>query len=155
MWAVPWQTHTRGKTKFQVTMLFCRSFQKPQPVPWDWVPALANWLCDLGHIIGVYSFIHSWDTLNLKTLEAPKSFCSFWRHPSSLSTSQILSPVLTSLNLVPLLSDATLGVRGLWGLWKTVVLLQLLCRVRLFAAPWTVARWVLRSFTISWSLPEQ
>ena len=67
-----------------------------------------------------YMFIHLFtltcDTLNLEILDAPNSFCSFWRHPSSLSTSQILSPVLTSFNLIPLLSDATLGVRGLWGL---------------------------------------
>ena len=89
-----------------------------------------------------YMFIHLFtltrDTLNLEILDTPNSFCSFWRHPSSLSTSQILSPVLTSFNLIPLLSDATLGARGLWGLWKTAVVVQLLCRVRLFTTPWTV-----------------
>ena len=58
VWAMPWQTHARRKTRFQATILF-RSFQQPQPAPWGWVPALANWLCDLGHIIYVYSFIHT------------------------------------------------------------------------------------------------
>ena len=35
---------------------------------------------------------------------------------------------------------------------KDVVVVQLLSRVRLFATPWTAARQVYLSFTISWSL---
>ena len=34
----------------------------------------------------------------------------------------------------------------------SVVLVQLPCRVQLFAAPWTAARQALLSFTISWGL---
>lgn len=95
-------------------------------------------------------FTHMRYTESTEMLEAPKWFCPFWMHPLSLSISKVLSPVLTSHNLIPLLSDVTRGVRGRWDLWEAVELVYLQDGEREnrkgthLAGPW--------EFSPSWSL---
>lgn len=58
-----WQIHARGRKEFQITILYCRSFQQPQLGPWGWVPDLANGYVALGKSC-IFIHLFTWATSN-------------------------------------------------------------------------------------------